>query len=255
MTLPVAETAAPEAASPAPAPPAPLASRIVDTFFAPAQVFERFREGPAPWVGPALICAALLVVLTALRPLFISNAQVAEFALQKMSEMGVKQLPTPEQMATQLTLQTLVATVFGAAWMFLRVWVVGLILFAVYGLMLGGQTRVRPYAAVASHAFLVSALGYLLVTALAFATGRLDLTLDAALLAPGLDPTGVAAGVLHAITPWSVWLVALLAVGGAAVNRRRGWVGVAALLLSAQLALALVLSLVAHLAMGRAAAG
>lgn len=255
MTLPVAETAPPESVPPAPAPPAPLVQRVVDTFFSPGQVFERFREGPAPWVGPAVICAAVLVAVIALRPLFITDAQMVEFTQQKMSEMGMQQIPPPDQLATQLTVQAAVGMVGGALWCFLRVWVVGLILFAVYGLMLGGQTRVRPYAAVASHAFLVSALGYLLVTALVYATGRLDLTLDAALLAPGLDPRSVVAGVLHAITPWSVWLVALLAVGGAAVNRRRGWVGVAALLLAAQLALAFVFSLVAHLAMGRAAAG
>src|SRR3954447_11846432 len=103
MTLPVAETSASPGASPAPAArPAPLASRIVDTFFSPGKVFEQFRDGPAPWLGPVLVCAALLVALTALRPLFITNAQVIDFALQKMSEMGAQHLPTPEQMQTQL---------------------------------------------------------------------------------------------------------------------------------------------------------
>ncbi|HEV7589920.1 MAG TPA: YIP1 family protein [Longimicrobium sp.] len=255
MTLPVAETAAPTAASPAPARPAPLASRIVDTFFSPGRVFEQLRDGPAPWVGPALVCAALLVLLTALRPLFITNAQVIEFTLQKMSEMGMQQLPPADQMATQLTIQTIANTVFGAVWMFARVWLMGLVLFALYGLMMGGRTDIRPYAAVASHAFLVSALGWLLLTALQYASGRLDLTLDAALLVPGLDPGGVAAAVLHAVTPFSVWVAALLALGGATLNRRRGWVGVAALLISLQLALALAFALVTHLAAGRAAAG
>ncbi|HVG44241.1 MAG TPA: YIP1 family protein [Longimicrobium sp.] len=255
MTLPVAETAAPTAASPAPARPAPLASRIVDTFLSPGKVFEQFREGPAPWVGPAVVCAVALVVLTLLRPLFISDAQVVEFALQKMSEMGMQQLPTPEQMATQLTIQTVIGTASAVVWMFLRVWLVGLILFGVYGLMMGGRTEIRPYAAVASHAFLVGALGYVLVAALQYATGRLDLTMDAALLVPGLDPKGVAAGVLHGITPWGVWQVALLALGGATLNRRRGWVGVAALLFSLQLALTLAFTLLAHVAGSRAAAG
>jgi hypothetical protein len=255
MTLPVAETAAPPAASPAPARPAPLASRIVDTFFSPGKVFEQLREGPAPWVGPALVCAALLVALTALRPLFVTDAQVIEFALQKMSEMGMQQLPTSEQMATQLTIQTIFGTAFAVAWMFARVWLVGLLLFGLYGLAMGGRTDIRPYAAVASHAFLVSALGSLLVTALQYATGRLDITLDAALLAPGLDPKGVAAAVLHALTPFSVWTAALLALGGATLNRRRGWVGVAALLVSLQLALTLAFALITHLAAGRAAAG
>jgi hypothetical protein len=255
MTLPVSETAAPPAAPSEPVRPAPLASRIVDTFFSPGKVFEQLRDGPAPWLGPVLVCAVLLVVLTALRPLFITDAQVVEFALEKMSQMGMQQLPPPDQLATQLTIQTVFGTVATVFWMFARVWLVGLILFGLYGLMLGGRTEIRPYAAVASHAFLVSALGALLVTALQYASGRLDLTLDAALLVPSLDPKGVAAAVLHAITPFSVWLIALLALGGATLNRRRGWLGVAALLLGAQLALALAFSLLMHLAGSRAAAG
>jgi hypothetical protein len=255
MTLPVAETAASQAAPPAPARPAPLASRIVDTFLSPGKVFEQFREGPAPWLGPVLVCVAVLVALTALRPLFITDAQVIDFALEKMGEMGAQQLPTAEQMQTQLAIQTVLGTAFAGLWMFLRVWLAGLVLFAIYGLMMGGRNQVRPYAAVASHAFLVGALGYVVVTALQYATGRLDVTMDAALLAPGLDPKGVAAGVLHALTPWSVWTAALLALGGATLNRRRGWLGVAALLVSLQLALALVFTLLTHLAGSRAAAG
>ena len=255
MTLPVTETAAAPAASPAPARPAPLASRIVDTFFSPGKVFEQFRDGPAPWLGPVLVCAAVLVALVLLRPLFISDAQMVEFTLEKYREMGVQQIPTPEQMATQLTFQTVATIVSAVVWVFLRVWLVGLILFGLYALLMGGRNDIRPYAAVASHAFLVSTLGFAVLAVLQYATGRLDLTLDAALLVPGLDPKGVAAGVLHAITPWGVWLVALLALGAATVNRRRNWIGTAALLFSLQLALALAFSLLMHAAGSGAAAG
>jgi len=45
---------------------------------------------------------------------------------------------------------------------------------------------------------------------------------------------------------------AAVPLGGATLNRRRGWMGVAALLLSLQLALALAFSLVTHMAAGRA---
>ncbi len=255
MSIPVAEAPAAPGTPPAAAPPAPLASRIVDTFFSPVKVFEQLREGSAPWVGPVLVCAALLVIVTVVRPLFISDQQMAEAALQQMRSMGMKELPSAEEMAGRMSMQSLIGLPFAVAWAFLRVWLVGLILFGVYALALGGRNQVRPYAAVASHAFLVPTLGICLVAALQYATGRLDLTLDAALLAPGLDPDGVAARVLHGITPWGVWFVALLALGGATVNRRKGWLGVAALLLSLQLALVLAFALVAHMAQGRAAAG
>lgn len=255
MSLPVAEAPAAAGAPPAAPPPAPLATRVVDTFFSPVKVFEQLREGPAPWVGPVLVCAALLVIVTLVRPLFISDQQMAEAALEQMRRMGVQTLPTAEEMAGRMSKQALFGLPFAVAWAFLRVWLWALVVFAVFALGLGGRNQIRPYAAVASHAYLVPTLGFCLVAALQYATGRLDLTLDAALLVPGLDPAGVAAGVLHGITPWGVWFTALLALGGATVNRRKGWVGVAALLFSLQMALVLAFALVTHMAQGRAAAG
>ena len=250
MTLPVAEASAAQATPPAPPRPQPLTSRIADIFFSPVKVFEQFREGPAPWLGPVLVCAALLVVITLLRPLFISDQQMAEFAIEKMREMGVQQLPSPDEMAGQMMVQTAIGSVSAVAWMFIRVGLVGLILFGIYALALGGRNDIRPYMAVTSHAFLVSTLGFCLVAALQYATGRLDLTLDAALLAPGLDPTGVPAKLLHGITPWGVWLVALLALGGATINRRKGWLGVAALLFSLQMVLVLAFAMLTSMAAG-----
>ncbi len=255
MSSPTVETAAvPAPPAAEPAPPAPLASRIVDVFFSPVKVFEQFREGKAPWLGPVLVCAALMALVIAVRPFFISNLQMAEAGLEQMRQMGVQQLPSADELAASMTRQTAIGSVFTLAWLFLRVGLVGLILFGVYGLALGGRNDLRPYMAVASHAFLVSTVGFLLVAALQYATGRLDITMDAALLAPNLESGSVLARVLHGITPWGVWLVALLALGGATINRRKGWLGVAALLFALQMAMVTAFALLTHLAAGRAAA-
>lgn len=254
MTIPVAEASAPQAAPPAPPRPAPLASRVIDTFFSPGKVFEQFREGPAPWLGPILVCAALFIVVALIRPLFISDQQMAEFAIAKMREMGAQQLPSADEMAGRMMMQTVIGSVFTTAWMFIRVALVGLILFGIYALALGGRNDLRPYFAVTSHAFLVSAVGLTLVAALQYATGRLDLTLDAALLAPGASPDGLLVKVLHGITPWGIWLVCLLALGGATINRRKGWVGTAAVLFALQMVLVVGFALLMQMAAGRAAA-
>ena len=252
MSTPVAETAAVAQPAAPPPPPAPLASRIADTFFAPTRVFEQFRDrDDAPWLGPVFVSIALALLLTALRPLFISNQQMAEMMLQKASEMGQQNLPSAEQMAGRMGIQIAIGTVFTVAWLFLRPLVAGGILAALYGLFMGGRARFSAYRAVASHALLVSTLGFLVTTALIFATGRMDLSLDASLVL-GPDAKGVAAAVLRAITPFSVWATVLLALGGAVVNRRRGWAGAAAALLSLQLALALVWGLVMQLMTARA---
>jgi len=252
MSTPVLEIAAPPAPNHATARPAPLASRVADTFLAPTRVFEPFRDGPTPWLGPVLVSVAVMVVLMALRPLFISNLQMAEFALQKMGEMGSPNLPPAEEMASRMGVQSVVGGVFTAAWLFLRVFLAGAVLAAVFGLLMGGRTALRPYAAVASHAFLVSTLGFVVVTALQYASGTLDIALDATLLM-GDQPGPVLAAVGHALNPFLLWLVALLALGGATINRRRGWAGPAAILLGLQLALMVAMSLAGELVKARAA--
>jgi hypothetical protein len=251
MSTPVAETAAVTQPAAPPPPPAPLASRIADTLFAPTRVFEQFRDrDDAPWLGPVFVSLALALLLTALRPLFISNQQMAEMMLQKAAEMGQKNLPSAEQMAGRMGVQVAIGTAFTVAWLFLRPLVFGGILAMLYGLFMGGRASFPAYRAVASHALLVSTLGFLVTMALVFATGRLDLSLDASLVL-GPDAKGVAATVLRAITPFSVWTTVLLALGGAVVNRRRGWAGAAAALLSLQLALALAWGLLMQLMTAR----
>lgn len=254
MSSTLVETAAPGAPAPAPR-PAPLASRIVDIFFSPARAFEQLRDGDAPWLGPVVVSAAVFLVLVALRPLFISNHEMARFALDQMQASGRTVPVTADDLAAKMTLQSAIGAVAVVIWCFLRAGVVGLILAGVFGLMMGGRTQPRPYVAVASHAFLVPTAGFALVAALQYATHRLDLALDASLLAPNAAPGSVLSGVLHGITPFGVWLVILLAVGGATVNRRKGWVGAAALLFAVQMALVTAFAFLGHLFVARAAAG
>jgi len=252
MSTPVLETAAPAAPPEAPPRPAPLASRIADTLFTPTRVFEQFREGPAPWLGPVLVCVAAAVVLTAIRPLFISDRQMAEFALARMAEMGQQNLPSADEMAGRMGIQNVLGTLFVSAWLFLRVFVFGALLAMIYGLLMGGKTALRPYVAVASHACLVSTLGFVVLAALQYASGRLDLVLDATVLM-GPEPGAVLSAIGHVLNPFTLWLIALLAVGGAVVNRRRGWLGAAAILFALQLAMFTLFALGGELLKARAA--
>lgn len=253
MSTPVIETAVPAQAVEASPPPAPLASRIVDTFFSPGRVFEQFRGEQAPWLGPVLVSVAVLLVLAALRPLFISNQQVADFMGQKAAEMG-RPVPPADQMQKAVGIQMVIGTAVGAAWMFLRPVILAAVLASIFGVLMGGRARFRGYLAVASHAFLVSTLGFIVIGALQFATGRLDISLDLSLLL-GPDAHGVLASLLKAVTPFSLWLIALLAIGGAAVNRRRGWMGAASVLLALQLTLALAGALLTQFVSARAGQG
>ena len=102
------------------------------------------------------------------------------------------------------------------------------------------------------HAFLVSTLGYAVLTALQYVSGRLDLVLDATVLM-GPEPGAVLSAVGHALNPFGLWLIALLALGGATVNRRRGWAGTAAILFGLQLGMLVLFALAGELMKARAA--
>jgi hypothetical protein len=63
------------------------------------------------------------------------------------------------------------------------------------------------------------------------------------------------AALLHAISPFSLWLLVLLALGAAVINRKKSWVGVALVLFTIQMALAAGGSLFMQMIKGRAGGG
>ena len=178
-----------EQAAPAEAPrPAPLPSRIVDVFFSPAQVFEQFRGADAPWLGATLVCALVSMAVGLLRPLFVTNREMAEMVIEQMRASGRAVPPglTPDMLEKQMMIGTYAAPVISLVMAFLLVTVFAVALAALFSLMLGGRAPFRSYLAVASHASLVYMLGVVIVSGLMYATKRRDLTLSAALLVPGL---------------------------------------------------------------------
>jgi hypothetical protein len=195
--------------------------------------------------------------MLALTPLFISNQHAAEFMLQKMSEMGTApaNMPTVDEMARRVPFQYAMGGVAQIIFTFVGIWVFALVLWGISALMLGGRAPLRSYAAVVSHSFLIPTLGAVLVGVLKFITGRMDLTLDAALLAPGVESGSVPAALLHAISPFSLWLLVLLALGAAVINRKKSWIGVALVLFTIQMALAAGGSLFMQMIKGRAGGG
>lgn len=241
MTATSLETAAPDAPAAAPA-PRPLPARVADTFFSPDRLFAGLRDagerGERAWWGPALLSLAVLLGLSLMVPLFFTPLDLAQFAREQAAASGRENLPPAEEMAGQIAVMRWVGTGFLAVWSLLRPWVVGALLAGLFGALFGGSARYRMYVSVASHAFLVSTLGAVVGSALMFASGRLDVAVSLAVLAP--DATGVVRGVLGALTPFSLWMAALFAYGAATVNRREGWLGAAAVIVALQVAVAAV---------------
>lgn len=255
MSLSVVEPGAARAETAPVADPAPLAQRIADTFFSPAKVFASFgRSEAAPWLGPVLVCAALGAAVTVASTFLVPPEVMAEFTLEQMAARGATELPSVSEMTAQMEGMRAVSLAMGAVgmvlWSFVRVALVAGLLWVLFSVATGGQATFRQYAAVASHTFVVGTVGLVLVSALQIYTRRLDLALDLALLAPGLDAASLPHALLKSLGVFKVWMIALLAVGVSAVSRKRMTAVAFAVLLALNLALAAATALVMGAAFG-----
>ncbi|HEX8691660.1 MAG TPA: YIP1 family protein [Longimicrobium sp.] len=232
--------------------PSSLPQRVADLFFSPGRLFAELREDDraAAWLAPILVGFLFVAVVEALRLALVSDQQLMDFSLEQARRMGQTATPPPGAMEAQVAMTRVFFLVGGLVSTAVMPFIVGAILWVLFGVMLGGDAGYLKHVGVAAWASLASSLGYLVISLLQFASGRLDLTLDLSVLTPDLEP-GPLLGVLRALGPFTIWWVLLLAIGGAVVNRRRGWGLPAAVLF----ALVIGIGLVAGLLMGVAGGG
>lgn len=214
----------PDATYAAPAAPAPLGRRVLQTFFAPSDLFRGFGAH-APWAGPLLVSvvAGMLVVLAVPDEAFVA---MTEGAVNRRGR-PVEITSDPETVArygrmlgmlTVAVRQPLAAFGFAA------------LLTLVFNGVLRGEARFRQYLAITTHAFLVTALGALAAVGVALLRGGEPQGVTPALL-PVFPPGGLPFRVLEGIDLFTVWALVFAALGVSMVNRRRSWASAAAVLL------------------------
>lgn len=195
------------------APQRPLLPRVRDTFFAPARLFASFGDRPA-WIGVLALATAIAAVAVAAEP--------AEFYLSQMED-PVNRRGAPVEITSppeQIVLWGRLMAIFSAA--------VGhpLLAFAGAGLLaLGfrvigrGQGAFAQYLAVASHGLLIVSVGMIVTVVLRAATGDSDMlpTVGALTAQP---EAGWLGGVLHGLNLFTLWMLAVIAIGVATLERR-----------------------------------
>lgn len=211
-----------------------LAARALATFVAPRRLFAAFDER-TPWFG-----ALFLTILAAMAG---AAAQPDEFFLGQMEDprnrLGrpVEITSGPAEIVRWGRYLAAFSALAGHPLVLLGL-AGGLTLgFTLLG---GGRGTFREYLPITAHALLVSGLGTLVAVAMRLASGdwAADPTL-AGLIAPLLPAAG-GSWLLAAVNPFTVWTLAVLAAGVAAVDGRRSWRSAAAVLIGLYLALALL---------------
>ena len=222
--VPVSEPSAvvePQPAAVAAQEPGSLGRRVVDTFFSPIALFERF--GPrAPWVDVLVISIVLTAALALLVPRELLVAQIQE-AMRRQPQTGGP-MPSMDTMVmrgrvggvvSQLVLVPLLSLAMAG------------ILTLFFGVLLAGGGTFRQHLAVVSHSALIVPLAFGVTLLFMVLGSNPGAQLSLALLVPGLQAETFAFRVLNALGVFTLWQLALVGVGASAVNRRVSpWTGV-----------------------------
>lgn len=210
-------TYGPPATPAAPEPdPGSLPRRVVDTFFSPIALFQRFGSRP-PWLDVVILSIALGVVTMLLVPRDLLLASMEE----AMRRQGGNAPPMdPEQMVGMQRTIGIAGAVIGTG-IFL-VLLAGLMTL-VFSVVMGGRATFRQYVGVVAHAGLVSAVGQLATLPLFIQKGVMSPTgLSLGALAGGMDPDSFVFQFLNFLNVFTLWQVVLMGLGAATLNRRIG---------------------------------
>lgn len=196
------------------------------------------REG-APWVGALLISTAVAILAAAALPAEFFLAQVEE----PVDRLGrpVTVTSSPEEIVRWGRYLQMFSAAIEHPVVVLAVAGLVTLVFTVVG---GGRAGFARYFTLTAHAFLITALGLLLTVGWHFLSGDTSAQPSLALLLGGaVAPEDSYAGrVLEIVNPFTLWMLAVLAVGVGELDGKRSVPAAAAVLVGLYLALALALA-------------
>lgn len=192
-----------------------LLNRLARLFYAPASVMEELKEEPR-WLGALLLAALLVVISSALVPEELMRETMRLDAIRRGTEV-------PAGMESRIGLMrsvSLIATpVFWLVWNFFLAGV----LTVTFAFLLGDEGTYRQYLSVVAHASFIGAVGAVLTTPLRIQAQDLYLTLSIGTFAQGFMAEGYWLRVLQMLDLFGLWAYGLMALGAAAIDKRRTW--------------------------------
>ena len=192
-----------------------LLNRLARLFYAPASVMEELKEEPR-WLGALLLAALLVVISSALVPEELMRETMRLDAIRRGTEV-------PAGMESRIGLMrsvSLIATpVFWLVWNFFLAGV----LTVTFAFLLGDEGTYRQYLSVVAHASFIGAVGAVLTTPLRIQAQDLYLTLSIGTFVQGFMAEGYWLRVLQMLDLFGLWAYGLMALGAAAIDKRRTW--------------------------------
>lgn len=176
---------------------------------------EELKEEPR-WLGALLLAALLVVISSALVPEELMRETMRLDAIRRGTEV-------PAGMESRIGLMrsvSLIATpVFWLVWNFFLAGV----LTVTFAFLLGDEGTYRQYLSVVAHASFIGAVGAVLTTPLRIQAQDLYLTLSIGTFVQGFMAEGYWLRVLQMLDLFGLWAYGLMALGAAAIDKRRTW--------------------------------
>lgn len=202
---------------PSPRPLPGLPRRILAVFVSPGNLFEQLRHTPV-WGSAVLLVVVVGLVTVALMPAELFEDQIRRSLQQAGADTG--EMPIETMVTIGRFSGIAVAGVMGAVLAF----AIAAVMLFVFATLLGDNGRYRQYLSVVSHALIVSAVGSLLVTPLRIVQGDMQLVLSIGTFLPFLED-GALRTFLNMLDLFTLWAVALAALGASRIQPGRSWGG------------------------------
>ena len=221
-----------------------LVARLIGVIFSPGDTFRSVISQPT-WLGAML---AVVLVVAGGNFLLLST-EVGQQALLdqqiRSSEAWGRTVTDEQQAGMERMLPTMRYITLGSTLVMAPVITFALagLLFGVFNAGLGGDATYKQVLAIVTHAGAISILSTLFTLPLNYARESLAGTTNLAVFAPFLDEGSLAARFLGMIDLFLVWWVVVLAIGLAALYRRRTG-GVALSLLGTYVGVAAIIAVI-----------
>jgi hypothetical protein len=208
-------------------PPLSQGERVIDTFIAPTKTFADIRRNRSWWL-PMLVLAVFSYMFTLTALSHVGSQRLAESALRNNPSQNERlQQATPEQRAQTLRITATVMQVSFLGWPLLLPVLsalAALLLWVGFNFILGGSATYSGMFTVMMFAWLPSIFRGVLSTAMLFLGDPESFNInDPVGTNPGFylgaDSSAFLKAMLSSLDIFSIWILALMAIGGAIVAR------------------------------------
>lgn len=208
----------------APGAPAPLSlpARLLGVLTSPRETYQHIVAHPR-WFGALAVTVLIIAVAYALF-LRTDVGRQASVDQQVAALEGFGQTVGDEQyqaMQRQASYAWIITPVTILVMSPLVTFLIGGLLFAVFGGMLGGEGRYKQVLAVLAHAGVVSVVQTLFVIPLNYVRGSMSSPTNLSVFLPMLDEGSFLASLLGSIDLFILWWIVVVATGLAVLYKRR----------------------------------